>query len=346
MIDSWFVENLACPVDRQSLIVAGTNLRCASGHTYPMVDGVPVMLIPDAPQTIGLAEQSLRRSRHEVVDERAPDLHLESLGISDVEKDGVVRLAQQGSAIDPVVAFLVAATNGLMYRHLIGTLDRYPVPELPLPAGAGRSLLDVGCSWGRWTLAASALGYQAVGLDPSLGAVMAARRVARRLGATCRFVVGDARYLPFPDSRFDAVYSYSVIQHFSRLDARRAVTEAGRVLKPGGTAKVQMPTRYGIRCLVHQLRRGFHDGEGFDVRYWSVPELRRLFAAVGDTRIDTDCYFGIGLQPSDIALMTPIRATIVRLSEALKALSRRVRPLVWVADSVFAEAVKPRGRAD
>jgi len=344
MIDPWFVENLVCPADKQSLAVVGTNLQCASGHTYPIVDGVPVMLIADAPQTIGLADQSLRRARHELIDERAPNLYLESLGISDEEKEGVLRMARQGSAIDPVVAHLVAATNGLMYRHLIGALDRYPVPDLPLPAGAGRWLLDVGCSWGRWTLAAAALGYEAVGLDPSLGAVMAARRVARSLDATCRFIVGDARYLPFADGRFDDVYSYSVIQHFSRLDATRAVTEAGRVLKPGGTAKVQMPTRYGIRCFVHQVRRGFRDGEGFEVRYWSLPELRRLFsAAIGETRIDPDCYFGIGLQPSDLALMTPARAAIVRLSEALKALSGRVRPLVWVADSVFAEAVKPRG---
>lgn len=341
MIDSWFLENLVCPVDHQALEVVGTNLVCQARHAYPIVDGVPVMLLADAPQTIGLADQSLRRARGELIDDRAPDLYLESLGMSDEEKAGVLQMARQGSAIDPVVAYLVAATNGLMYRHLIGSLDRYPIPELPLPAGAGRSLLDVGCSWGRWTLAATALGYKAVGLDPSLGAVMAARRVALSQGAQCRFVVGDARYLPFPDGRFDNVYSYSVIQHFSRDDARRAVAEAGRILKAGGTAKVQMPTRYGIRCLLHQVRRGFRDGQGFEVRYWSLPELRRMFtSSVGPTRIDADCYFGIGLQRSDAALMTPVLAAILWASEALKAASQRIRALVFFADSVFAEAIK------
>ena len=344
MIDTWFVENLVCPIDQQSLEVVGTTLVCGSRHAYPIVDRVPVMLIPGAPQTIGLADQSLRRARLELVDERAPDLYLESLGISAEEKNGVLQMARKGSAIDPVVAYLVAATNGLMYRHLIGSLDRYPIPELPLPPGAGRSLLDVGCSWGRWTLAATALGYKAVGIDPSLGAVMAARRVAQALGADCRFVVGDARHLPFPDGQFDGVYSYSVIQHFSRSDAARAIAEAGRILKAGGTAKVQMPTRYGIRCLLHQLRRGFRDGEGFEVRYWSLPELRRMFGArVGATRIDADCYFGIGLQRSDTELMTPMLAAVVRASEGVKAISRHVRALVWVADSVFAEAVKRQG---
>src|SRR6187402_1499218 len=72
-------------------------------------------------------------------------------------------LAARQPAIDPVVAFLVAATNGLLYRHLIGQLTSYPIPDLALPPGNGRPLLDVGCSWGRWTMAAAARGYDAIG---------------------------------------------------------------------------------------------------------------------------------------------------------------------------------------
>jgi hypothetical protein len=73
------------------------------------------------------------------------------------------------------------------------------------------------------------------------------------------------------------VYSYSVLQHLSRADAEAAVAEMGRVLVDGGTAKVQMPTTLGVRCLFHQVKRGFRDGRGFEVRYWSLPALRRLF---------------------------------------------------------------------
>lgn len=343
MVDPWLLDNLVCPVDRQALELRGDALVCPGGHRYPVVDDVPVMLLPDVAQTIDLATASLSRAASESIDARAPQLHLESLGISDEEKQGVLDLAQRGSKIDPVVAHLVAATNGLMYRHLIGTLDRYPLPDLPLPDGKGRLLLDVGCSWGRWTLAANRRGYHAVGIDPSLGAVMAARRAARQLGADVHYVVGDARHLPFADRRFDVVYSYSVLQHLSESDAASAITEVGRVLTDGGLAKVQMPTKFGVRCLFHQARRRFRSPRGFEVRYWSLPALRRLFAdRVGRSDVEVDCYFGIGLQRADEALMTPRLKRILSLSERLKAISRRFRPLTWVADSVFVESVRVR----
>lgn len=299
------------------------------------------MLLQEIPPTMAGGDASLGRARGDPGDQRAPELYLESLGISEAEKRGVVELARRDGPIDPVVAYLVAATNGLMYRHLIGALDRYPIPDIPLPVGEGRLLLDVGCSWGRWSLSAHAKGYLVVGLDPSLGAVMAARRVARQLGAPNKYVVGDARYLPFAPRLVDVAYSYSVLQHLSKVDAGKAAGEIGRVLKPGGLAKVQMPTRYGVRCLYNQARRGFREGTGFEVRYWTLPELWRLFTAcVGVTRFEANCYFAIGLQPSDEPLMTPGLRRVVRASERVKAISRRWPALVGVADSVFVEAVK------
>lgn len=341
MIDPWFVRSLVCPIDKKTLRMAGGDLVCAAGHRYPVVDDVPVMLLAGEPQTIELANASLRRATTADHDARAPELYLESVGISEVEKAELLELAGNGSTVDPVVAFLVAATNGLMYRHLIGALDRYPIPELPLPQSDGRRLLDVGCSWGRWTLAAAARGYDAVGIDPSLGAVMAARRVAVQLGAPARYIVGDARHLPFPDEAFDAVYSYSVIQHFAPADASQAVAEMGRVLRAGGVAKVQMPTRFGIRCLYHQARRGFRAARQFEVRYRTLPQLRQLFErGVGRARFQADGYFGIGLQASDAPLMNAAMKTVIRASETIKRASRHVPALTWCADSVFVEATK------
>lgn len=342
MVDQWFLENLVCPIDKQPLCLHDNLLTCAANHSYPVVDGVPVMLVPEVRQTMDTAAASLARARSTMIDRRAPDLFLESLGISEEEKQGVLALAKRGTTIDPVVAHLVAATNGLMYRHLIGALEHYPLPAMPLSPGQGRSLLDVGCSWGRWTLAAHKSGYEAVGIDPSLGAVMAARRVARQLGAAVRHLVGDARHLPFAAGRFDCVYSYSVLQHLSRADAAASVAEIGRVLTKGGIAKVQMPTRFGLRCLYHQARRGFRDGRNFEVRYWSLPALRRLFGAVGLSRVEADCYFGIGLQQADAHLMTPRLKRVLAMSEWLKSASQRFPPLVWAADSVFVEAARGR----
>lgn len=342
-IDPWLLDHLVCPRDHQRLALVAGDLACPAGHRYPVVDGVPVMLLDDVRHTISLASGSLQEAALPALQSgEKPGWFLDSLGISDDEKRGVIELAARGSGIDPVVAYLVAATNGLMYKHLIGHLDGYPVPDLPLPPGHNRRLLDVGCSWGRWSIAAARLGYQAVGIDPSLGAVMAARRVARELGLANQYLVADARHLPFPPALFDVTYSYSVLQHMRRDDVAASIDEMGRVLRPGGTAKVQMPTRFGVRCLYHQARRGFRDGSGFDVRYWTIPALKQLFMRrIGATRIDVDCYFGIGLQASDAPLMPPRLRRVLQASERLKAASQSWRSLVWVADSVFVEAVRP-----
>ena len=62
------------------------------------------------------------------------------------------------------------------HPHLMGKLDRYPIPEIRLPESQGETLPDVGCNWGRWSVAAARKGYAVVGIDPSMGGVMAARR--------------------------------------------------------------------------------------------------------------------------------------------------------------------------
>ena len=59
-----------------------------------------------------------------------------------------------------------------------------------------------------------------MGIDPSLDAVLAARRVSRQLGVEASFVVGDARFLPFANDSFDTVFCYSVLQHFSKENAK------------------------------------------------------------------------------------------------------------------------------
>jgi SAM-dependent methyltransferase/uncharacterized protein YbaR (Trm112 family) len=339
-VDPWFAANLVCPVDRAVLNASAQELACSNGHRYPMVDGVPVMLRADVPATISLAEASVQRARGAGIDHRAPELFLESLGISEDEKRGVLELAAKPGRIDPVVAYLVAATNGLMYKHLIGRLDEYPIPDLPIPDGNGKLFVDVGCSWGRWSIAAARRGYNVLGIDPSLGAVMAARRVARQLQLPNRYIVADARFLPLRDDVVDCAYSYSVLQHFSYEDATIAIAEMGRVLRPGAMARVQMPTRFGLRCLYHQARRAFRNATGFEVRYWTIAALADVFTRhIGPATFEVDGYFGIGLQRADEPLMTPALRRVLYASERLKAISRRFQPLVAVADSVFVQAV-------
>jgi ubiquinone/menaquinone biosynthesis C-methylase UbiE len=61
----------------------------------------------------------------------------------------------------------------------------------------------------------------------------AARRRLAAFGDRVEFQEADATRLPFSDGRFDAVVSFIMLHHV--IDWERALGEAARVLRPGGT---------------------------------------------------------------------------------------------------------------
>jgi SAM-dependent methyltransferase len=99
-------------------------------------------------------------------------------------------------------------------------------------------------------------------------------------------VAGDGLALPFGNESFDSVVSFQVMEHVT--DPRLFLSEAFRVMKPGGTALLTTPfmwgeheqphdyfryTRYGLRYLA--------ENAGFEVisiepgtGYWSMATLR------------------------------------------------------------------------
>ena len=242
--------------------------------------------------------------------------------------------------IDEHVRASLIKTHGNLYRGV--ELTRYPIPLFPLlPAGEGRTLLDVGCNWGRWTIAAARAGWRPTGIDLAKKSVGAARRVAEQLGVEAEYAVADARSLPFDDDSFDAVFSYSVLQHLAKEDVPRVVSELGRVLRPGGLAWIEMPNARGPLNLARRARRGFSAGAGQDVRYWTLAELRRTFGVIGPVSISADGFLTINPQTSDLDLLPPRSRAVVRVSETLKRASEHVTPLVRVADSVVVQARKP-----
>ncbi len=339
--DNWYLENLVCPRDHEPVGLENGMLTCQHGHQYPIILGIPIMLLADVSATLHVMQGSLAAAGV-APDSGADQLYLETVGVDEAQRAAILaRVKDPHDSIDPVVNYLVSHTNGLMYKHLVGKLQTYPIPEINLPPGGGKTLLDIGCSWGRWCLAAARKGYRPVGIDPSLGAVLAARRVARQLGVEARFIVGDARYLPFKKKAFDTVYSYSVIQHFCLEDADQAIQEAGRVLATPGFCHIQLANAYGIRSLQHQLKRGFRPAKGFEVRYWTPKRMQKVFsAAVGQSQLDADCFFGLGLQSADANFMPRWKQWLLKTSEWLKRISHRLRPLVLVADSIFVSGRK------
>jgi len=98
-------------------------------------------------------------------------------------------------------------------------------------------ILDLGCGTGVLTkfiadqLCAETGGI-AIGIDAAGNMIQRARQ--KRGSETCRFEVAAAEDLPFESEYFDAVIS-SLFFHHVPLDLKRqALSEAFRVLKPGG----------------------------------------------------------------------------------------------------------------
>jgi SAM-dependent methyltransferase len=103
-----------------------------------------------------------------------------------------------------------------------------------LDVPAGRRWVDVGCGTGALTATVLAVADPArvVGVDRSEGFLGSARsRIADPRAAFC---AGDARSLPLPDRRFDAVVSGLAVNFVP--DPHRAVTELARVATSGGVA--------------------------------------------------------------------------------------------------------------
>ena len=97
-----------------------------------------------------------------------------------------------------------------------------------------------------------------------------------------------------------------------------------------------MPNYLGIRSLRHQVKRKFREAINFEVRYWSIPELKKVFRkSIGNTVISVDCYFGLGLQKSDLKYMSSKLKIIICVSEILRKISTFLPPMKYLADSVY-----------
>lgn len=335
-MNSRLLDLLICPRDHSALHPDGAGLCCAQGHRYPVVDGIPVFILAEQAQTIGVASESLRAAES---GEGAP-LYVETLGLSDAEKRGVAAAWAAGdNEIDPAISHLVGATSGWGYADLIGKLRSYPIPDIPVATSNGEPLLDIGCNWGRWSVSAARKGWRVVGIDPSLGALLAAQRAFANEGHDVSFVCGDARLLPFKPNAFRCAFSYSVLQHFSEADAETAIDEIGRVLAPGGVAKVQMAHNGGLRSRFTGEQNS--DAGVFRVRYWPLTKLRDAFERrIGPATIAAEAYGGLGLLAEDRKLVSWKARSLIALSAALKKLAAFAPPLIRVADSVYVTAVK------
>lgn len=99
----------------------------------------------------------------------------------------------------------------------------------------GKRLLEIGCGMGYDSLEFLKRGVRVVATDLTPNAIAMARRHFEVEGVQAEDVrIANALDLPFSDDSFDAIWSNGVLHHTG--DAKRAIQEALRVLKPSGRA--------------------------------------------------------------------------------------------------------------
>ena len=158
--------------------------------------------------------------------------------------------------IDPVIeAYYGSGTErgrvfprgkpSLEYTRILELLDRV----LPPPPG---KILDVGGGPGTYAVPLLARGYDVRLIEP----VRVLADQAAKDGVDA--IIGDASELDAPDGSQDAVLLFGPLYHLTELqDRRRALSEAQRVLKPGGTLLATMISRYGtMLCGLYERRLG------------------------------------------------------------------------------------------
>ena len=114
------------------------------------------------------------------------------------------------------------------YRYQAETM----LPTLPEDA----LVLDIGAGRGLWAAKLVGLGYRVLGIDYVESIVEKVNARIKEDGYTdrARFMVGDARDIPFVDSSFDMVTDIGTLQHIEENDWHMYTDEVYRVLKPSG----------------------------------------------------------------------------------------------------------------
>ncbi len=122
-------------------------------------------------------------------------------------------------------------------------------------AVSGRRALDFGCGAGRLTRPLAARFELAVGVDIAQEMLDLAAR-DNPVASRCEFVRNTEPDLSvFGDGEFDLIYSSFVLQHLSPRLIAVYLAEFARVLRPGGSLIIDLPThaRWNLKGMGYRL---------------------------------------------------------------------------------------------
>lgn len=127
----------------------------------------------------------------------------------------------------------------------------------------GKTMLDIGCGNGLYTLALASLAKKTVGIDIRQEVLMQATINKTEIGREVEFIRGAAESLPLCGSIFDAVLFIEVLEHVQSEEG--VLREANRVLRNGGYLLIYVPNKlypfdeHGLRIGQRNLK-GLYGG--------------------------------------------------------------------------------------
>ncbi len=151
------------------------------------------------------------------------------------------------------------------------------IPLFQAAIGRGRRVLDLGCRSG--ALSRHFLdGNEVVGLDVDRVALAKAAEIG------IQPVVANAEDpLPFPDGSFDAVVAGELLEHLRFPDA--VVSEAWRVLRPGGVIVGSVPNAFRFQSRLRFLRGRPPEDDPTHLHMFSAAQMKALLADFVDVQL-------------------------------------------------------------
>lgn len=130
--------------------------------------------------------------------------------------------------------------------------------------------------------------WQVEGVDISHDCLHHAQRLLTRKGVIGRgkLSVGDVRTLPYPNDTFDVVIAIEVLEHIP--DPEAGLSEAMRVLKPGGYAITALPVQLPLMMHLYDFDTpdevlALYKKVGLEVIDFETKEFQRQAGAFVDT---------------------------------------------------------------
>jgi ubiquinone/menaquinone biosynthesis C-methylase UbiE len=116
-------------------------------------------------------------------------------------------------------------------------------------------VLDFGCGPGTFLIPIASFCREIVGAEISARFVQEGQTIIDQLQVkNARFITIEPDVLPFEDGSFDVLLLFDVIHHLENIDV--SLTEAFRVLKPGGRVIIYEPNKLNpLLYFVHLLDR-------------------------------------------------------------------------------------------